>query len=169
MGEYKKWLQDDLLKRSNGNFAIGEETFRKKLAADEMIELPLDELLAIAERDLRRQPDGVCGNRPPTRSEAHAGQSAQGSSRPIIRQPEKLLSTTQAELDALGRFMTEKRIVTIPKAAPARVEETPAVSASDHVGVDGHPGAFRDRCDRGVLQHDPAGSRRRPLRRRTSS
>ena len=38
---------------------------------------------------------------------------------------EKLLSTTQAELDALARFMTDKRIVTIPKAAPARVEETP--------------------------------------------
>ena len=54
LSEYKKWLQEDLLKRSTGNFAIGEETFRRKLAADEMIDLPLDELLAIAERDLRR-------------------------------------------------------------------------------------------------------------------
>ena len=27
--EHKKWLQDDLLKRSNGNFAMGEDTFRK--------------------------------------------------------------------------------------------------------------------------------------------
>ena len=54
MADYKKWLQDDLLKRSNGNFAIGEETYRRKLAADEMIELPLDELLQIAERDLRK-------------------------------------------------------------------------------------------------------------------
>ena len=54
LAEYKKWLQDDLLKRSNGDFAIGEETYRRKLAADEMIDLPLDELLAIAERDLRK-------------------------------------------------------------------------------------------------------------------
>src|SRR5688572_17550405 len=54
LADYKKWLQDDLLKRSNGNFAIGEDTYRRKLAADEMIELPLDELLQIAERDLRK-------------------------------------------------------------------------------------------------------------------
>ena len=51
--DYKKWLQDDLLKRSKGDFAIGEETYRRKLAADEMIELPLDRLLEMAERDLR--------------------------------------------------------------------------------------------------------------------
>jgi uncharacterized protein (DUF885 family) len=28
LADYKKWLQDDLLKRSNGRFAFGEETFR---------------------------------------------------------------------------------------------------------------------------------------------
>ena len=54
LADYKKWLQDDLLKRSSGEFAFGESTYRKKLAADEMIDLPLDELLAIAERDLRK-------------------------------------------------------------------------------------------------------------------
>ena len=52
--DYKKWLQSDLLTRSNGDFAIGEETFRKKLAAEEMLALPLDELIAIAEKDLRK-------------------------------------------------------------------------------------------------------------------
>jgi uncharacterized protein (DUF885 family) len=54
LGEYKKWLQEDLLKRSNGDFAIGEEAYRRKLAADEMIELPLEDLLVIAESDLRK-------------------------------------------------------------------------------------------------------------------
>ena len=54
LDDYKKWLKDDLLKRSNGEFAIGEDTYRKKLAADEMITLSLDELLAIAEKDLRK-------------------------------------------------------------------------------------------------------------------
>ena len=38
---------------------------------------------------------------------------------------DKLLATTQAELDALAAFLTEKRIVTIPTAPPARVKETP--------------------------------------------
>jgi uncharacterized protein (DUF885 family) len=124
LADYKKWLQDDLLKRSNGNFAIGEDTYRKKLAADEMIELPLDELLQIAERDLRKNQAAFTEAAraiDPKRSAAEVLKTLEADHPPA----EKLLSTTQAELDALGRFMTEKRIVTIPKAAPARVEETP--------------------------------------------
>ena len=54
LAEYKKWLEHDLLPRSNGSFAFGEDASRRKLAADEMIELPFEELLHIAERDLRR-------------------------------------------------------------------------------------------------------------------
>ncbi len=124
MAEYKKWLQADLLPRSNGNFAIGEETFRKKLAADEMIDLPLDELLRIAEQDLRKNQAAF----------ADAARRIDPKRTPIevlkrieVDHPpaEQLLSTTQAELEALARFMTDKHIVTIPKAAPARVEETP--------------------------------------------
>ena len=124
MADYKKWLQDDLLKRSNGSFAIGEDSYRKKLAADEMIELPLDDLLQIAERDLRRNQAAFTEAAraiDPKRAAAEVLKTLEADHPPA----EKLLSTTQAELDALGRFMTEKRIVTIPKAAPARVEETP--------------------------------------------
>ncbi len=124
MADYKKWLQNDLLPRSNGNFAIGEQTFRKKLAADEMIELPLDELLQIAETDLRKNQAAFAETArkiDARRSPADVLKRLEADHPPA----EKLLSTTQAELDALARFMTDKRIVTIPKAAPARVEETP--------------------------------------------
>src|SRR5687767_4686900 len=124
LADYKKWLQDDLLKRSNGNFAIGEDTYRKKLAADEMVEIPLDELLQIAERDLRKNQvafSETARRIDPMRTPLDVLKTLEADHPPA----EKLLETTQAELDALGRFMTEKRIVTIPKAAPARVEETP--------------------------------------------
>ena len=74
--DYKKWLKTDLLKRSNGDFAIGEDTYNKKLAADEMITTSLDELLAIAEKDLRREPGGVCRDRKAHRSKARAARGA---------------------------------------------------------------------------------------------
>ena len=124
LGDYKTWLQEDLLKRSNGNFAIGEDTYRKKLAFDEMIEMPLDELLQIAERDLRKNQAAFAEAAraiDPKRPAPEVLKTLEADHPPA----EKLLQTTQAELDALGRFMTEKRIVTIPKAAPAKVEETP--------------------------------------------
>ena len=141
MADYKRWLQDDLLKRSNGNFAIGEQAYRRKLAADEMIELPLDDLLAIAERDLRTNQAAFAESArqvDPKRSPAEVLVAVQADHPPA----EKLLATTQAELDALGRFMTERRIVTIPKAAPARVEETPPfLRATTSASID-IPGPF---------------------------
>jgi uncharacterized protein (DUF885 family) len=141
LGEHKKWLQEDLLKRSTGNFAIGEETIRRKLAADEMIELPLDELLAIAERDLRRNQaafEETARRIDPKRSPIQVLKAIEADHPP----PDKLLSTTQGELDALGRFMTEKQIITIPKAAPARVEETPPFLRATTTASMDIPGPF---------------------------
>ena len=124
MDDYKKWLKDDLLKRSNGEFAIGEDTFRKKLAADEMITLPLDELLAIAEKDLRKNQAAFTETArliDPKRTALQVLEKVQDDFPPAS----KLLSTTQSELDALGRFMSDHHLITVPKAAPAVVQETP--------------------------------------------
>ena len=124
LDDYKKWLKEDLLKRSNGSFAIGEDTFRKKLAADEMITLSLDELLAIAERDLRKNQAAFADTARLIDAKATPMQvlaKVQENFPPAA----KLLSTTQNELDALGKFMTDHHLVTIPKAPPATVQETP--------------------------------------------
>ncbi len=124
LADYKKWLQDDLLKRSTGEYAIGADTYRKKLSADEMIELSLDDLLAIAERDLRKNQAAFAETAQlidPTRTPKEALASVEANHPPAA----KLLSITQGELDALGRFMSERHIITVPAAAPARVQETP--------------------------------------------
>ena len=124
LDDYKKWLQSDLLKRSNGDFAIGEETFRKKLAADEMLAVPLDELLAIAEKDLRKNQAAFADTArllDPKRTPMQVLEAVQADYPPAS----KLLAVTQSELDALGRFMSDHKLITIPKAAPATVQETP--------------------------------------------
>jgi uncharacterized protein (DUF885 family) len=124
LAAYGTWLKEDLLKRSNGDFAIGEETYRKKLSANEMIELPLDELLTIAEQDLKKNQAAfaeAAHRIDPKRTPMQVLEKVQAEHPPAA----KLLSTTQGELDALGRFMTDHHIVTVPKAAPARVQETP--------------------------------------------
>ena len=124
LDDYKKWLQSDLLKRSNGDFAIGEETFRKKLAGDEMLAVPLDELLAIAEKDLRKNQAAFADTArllDPKRTPMQVLEAVQADYPPAS----KLLAVTQSELDALGRFMSDHKLITIPKAAPATVQETP--------------------------------------------
>jgi uncharacterized protein (DUF885 family) len=124
LADYKTWLQTDLLKRSTGEFAIGEDTYRKKLAADEMIDVPLDALLAIAEKDLRKNQAAFADTAKaidPKRTPLQVLDTVQADHPPAA----KLLSTTQSELDALATFISDHHLVTIPKAAPARVQETP--------------------------------------------
>lgn len=124
LADYKKWLQGDLLKRSTGAFAFGEDTYRRKLAADEMIDRPLDELVAIAQRDLRKNQAAFADTArliDPKRTPQQVLATVEADHPPAS----KLLSVTQSELDAIGRFMTDHHIVTVPQAAPARVQETP--------------------------------------------
>jgi hypothetical protein len=48
------WLEKTLLPKSNGSYVIGPENFSKKLLYEEMVDTPLDRLLAIGEANLEK-------------------------------------------------------------------------------------------------------------------
>src|SRR5881398_3066701 len=52
--DYKKWLQNDLLPRSDGNFRLGAEKYRKKLRFALASDLPMEEILKRAKTDLEQ-------------------------------------------------------------------------------------------------------------------
>ncbi len=52
LADYKEWLQKDLLPRSNGDFRIGEEKFRKKLHFALASDLSTEEIMKRARADL---------------------------------------------------------------------------------------------------------------------
>src|SRR6184192_2552631 len=52
--DYKKWLQNDLLPRSDGNFRLGAEKFRKKLRFALASELSMEEIMKRAQADLKQ-------------------------------------------------------------------------------------------------------------------
>jgi uncharacterized protein (DUF885 family) len=52
--DYKKWLQDDLLKRSDGDFRIGQDKFRKKLRFALASDLSMEEVMKRAQADLQQ-------------------------------------------------------------------------------------------------------------------
>ena len=149
-------------------FAIGEDTFRKKLAADEMIELPLDELLAIAEKDLRKNQAAFADTArliDPKRTPMQVLETVQSDYPPAS----KLLATTQGELDALGRFMSDRASDHGAEGRPGGRAGDAALPPRHDERVDGHSRPVRKRRDRGVLQHDAARSRRpRPGTRASS-
>jgi uncharacterized protein (DUF885 family) len=54
MDDYKKWLQNDLLPRSDGNFRLGAEKFRKKLRFALASDLSMEEIMKRAQVDLKQ-------------------------------------------------------------------------------------------------------------------
>ena len=52
--EYKKWLQNDLLARSDGNFRLGAEKYRKKLRFALASDLSMEEIMKRAQTDLQQ-------------------------------------------------------------------------------------------------------------------
>jgi uncharacterized protein (DUF885 family) len=141
LGEYKAWLQKELLPKSKGSFAFGADTYVKAMAANEMVELPLDRLLQIAEADRQKNEDEfqkVAKAIDPKKTADQVLASLQDD-HPA---PAKLLATTQAELDSLRQFIVDKRIVTIPPSDPATVKETPPFMRSTTSASMDTPGPF---------------------------
>jgi len=141
LGEYKAFLQKDLLAKSKGSFAWGADTYAKALAANEMIDVPLDRLLQIAEADRQKNEDAfqaVATSIDPTRKADDVLASLQND-HPA---PDKLLDTTQAELDSLRQFITDHHIITIPPSDPAKVKETPPFMRSTTSASMDTPGPF---------------------------
>ena len=52
--DYRKWLQNDLLPRSDGDFRLGAEKYRKKLHFALASDLPMEEILKRAKADLEQ-------------------------------------------------------------------------------------------------------------------
>jgi uncharacterized protein (DUF885 family) len=57
--DYKKWLQDDLLKRSDGDFRLGAEKFRKKLRFALASDLSMEEIKKRADADLQQTEEAI--------------------------------------------------------------------------------------------------------------
>lgn len=121
---YEKWLKNDLLPRSQGDFRLGEENYRKKLRYDEMVDLPLDKLLEIGMADLRRNQQRY--------KETAALLDPKQTPQQILEQlgkdhpaPEKLLQSFRDVLGGLKAYIQEKKIITIPSEVMPIVEETP--------------------------------------------
>ena len=121
---YGKFLKDDLLPQSNGDFRIGAELYREKLLDDEMVDTPLEKLLEIGYADLRRNQAEfrkVAAAIDPKRSPEQILQEAE-QDHPA---PGALLDTFRGVLGGLVDFIQTRHIITIPSDVRPILQETP--------------------------------------------
>jgi uncharacterized protein (DUF885 family) len=138
---YRVFLENDVLPRSTGNFALGEAAYRRKLLAEELIDTPLPRLLAIGEADLARNQAAfqAAARQIDPKSTATDVLLKLGRKHPT---PENLLVDAQNTLDEVRQFLVARDLVTIPTATPLRVVETPPFMRATTSAALDSPGPF---------------------------
>jgi len=138
---YRDWVKADLLPRSNGEFRLGADVFRRKLLYDEMVDIPLDRLLQIAMDDLHKnQAEFARVAKLIDPKKTPAEELAELAT--IHPAPDKLLQAFADQFSGEINFIRAKNIITIPSDVRPTLEETPPfMRATTQASMD-PPGPF---------------------------
>lgn len=145
MEDAARWLEQDLLPRSRGSFALGAARFSRKLALEEMVDLPLDRLLQIGEENLRRDEErfrAIAARVAPGRSPAQA-MALIADDHPAAGD---LLAATRRTLDQTQRFLVERDLITLPADRQPVVTETPPFLRAGVFAAMDTPGPYEARA-----------------------
>jgi uncharacterized protein (DUF885 family) len=139
--ELAAWLETDLLPRSKGSYAIGEANFLAKLKYDDMVELPLDALLARGQAQLDKDHAAFIETArriDPAKTPAEVMKSL-SDEHPTAQD---LIPSIQRSVEDARRFLVEKDIVTIPSDVRPLIAETPPFARGGSFASMDTPGPF---------------------------
>ena len=143
-----KWMRETLQPESNGSYILGEDRYRKKLRYSDMIDLPIDTLLAVGERELARL-------------EARYRAAAQriDPNKPLAAivdmmrhdhpAADSVLDYARGLLEGARAFSISSRFVDIPSEVRCQVRPTPEFAASRSFASFDGPGPFETKATEG--------------------
>lgn len=140
-----KWLKSDLLPRSKGSYAIGAKTFADKLLYEEMVDIPLDRLLALGEANLEKDYQSFVA----TAREVAPGKTPQQAMASLEDEhptAQELIPSAKATIDGVRQFLIDKKIVEIPSEVRPTVMETPPYARSGSFASMDTPGAYETKA-----------------------
>jgi hypothetical protein len=121
---YGTFLKNDLLPKSHGDFRIGAENYSKKLSYEEMVDVPLDQLLKVGYENLRKNQEWfqkVAQEIDPKKTPRQILEDLEHD-HPA---PDQLLDAFRNVLGGLKDFIVQHKIIEIPSPVPPILEETP--------------------------------------------
>jgi uncharacterized protein (DUF885 family) len=143
--DFAAWLESDLLPRSKGSYAIGGANFLAMMKYDDMVELPLPELLAKGEAQLAKDYAAFVE----TAKKIDASKTPAQVMKSLSDEhptPETLIPSVARSVENARRFLVEKDLVTIPSEVRPRVEETPPFARSGSFASMDTPGAYETKA-----------------------
>jgi len=148
--DYERFLRGELLPKAHGDFRIGAENFRQKLLTNEMVDIPLDQLLRLGRDDLGRNQELL--------KETAALIKPRATPREVLATlerdhpaPDKLLETFRDLLSGLREFIEAHHIVTLPSQVPPILEETPPFMRATTTASMDTPGPYETRATQALF------------------
>jgi Bacterial protein of unknown function (DUF885) len=152
--DFQSYLEKDLLPRSKGDYALGAERFLEKLKDEELVDLPLADLLAKGEAQLAKD---------------HAAFVATAKQIDATKKPaavvalletdhptaDGLLPAIRQRLEAARKFVVDKDLVTIPSTVRPRVEETPPYDRGTGFASMDTPGPYETKATEAFYYVEP--------------
>jgi uncharacterized protein (DUF885 family) len=145
MQQANGWLEKELLPRSHGHFAIGARAFADKLRYDEMVDIPLDRLLALGEAQLEKDHRAFVATArlvAPGKTPREAMASLE-TDHPTAA---TLIPSAQATVEGAREFLVSHGIVDIPSEVRPIVTETPPYARSGSFASMDTPGAYETKA-----------------------
>jgi uncharacterized protein (DUF885 family) len=142
---YSAWLKQEKLPTANDGYALGRDKYMELLRYGELVSAPPERLLEIGARELRHQQEAFAR----AARQIDPSQSPPEVFKTVQRDhptEQTLIPDTARDLEAIRRFVVERRLVTLPSNLRPRVAETPQfLRATTFASMD-TPGPFETRA-----------------------
>ena len=142
---YKTYLEQELKPKADGDFALGSDLFVKRMAYNEMVDIPPGRLLDIAYAQLHKDRDAL--------SEAARDVDPTAPIESVLKviraqhpTVDTLIPTARDELAGLRAFILNDHIATIPSDLLPKVEETPGFQRATTAAAMDPPGPLERRA-----------------------
>ncbi|MEO8125961.1 MAG: DUF885 domain-containing protein [Bryobacteraceae bacterium] len=139
------YLKTDLLPKSKGTYAIGAKNFTDKLLWEEMVDLPIDRVLAIGEANLEKDhQDFVETARKidPNKTPAQVMKLI-SKDHPTAA---TLIDSAKNTIESIRQYIVDKKIITIPSEVRPTIMETPPYARSGSFASMDTPGAYEKKA-----------------------
>jgi uncharacterized protein (DUF885 family) len=123
VGAYVQYLETEVAPKARASFRLGRDKFEQKLRLEEGVTIPLDRLLAIAERELHATQDAFRA----LAGKMNGGDPIEAWTKTKAKHPKpgELVNVGREQLDELATFLERQSIVTLPPGEPIAVAPTP--------------------------------------------
>lgn len=117
LDEFVAFLQNDLMPRSHGNYAVGESGIQAILDCEELMDVPVKAILEKCYRDLKTVEEELveCAHKIDPTKTAEELRGVMQNNHPS---KEELMPTMRRELARMRTYLSERNLMTIPPELP---------------------------------------------------